>query len=87
MEASRDLRPACIVGAPLHRNQRLYNCAVVFSRGKILGVVPKSFLPNYRENYENRWFAPGAGVTGLQIDIGGEVAPFGTDHTTSPHRT
>ncbi len=79
VEASRDLRPVCIVGAPLRRNQRLYNCAVVFARGRILGVVPKSFLPNYREYYENRWFAPGAGVTGLEITLGGEDVPFGTD--------
>jgi len=79
VEASRDLRPACIVGAPLRRNNRLYNCAVVFARGRILGVVPKSFLPNYREYYESRWFAPGAGVTGLSITLGGEEIAFGTD--------
>jgi NAD+ synthase (glutamine-hydrolysing) len=66
VEASKALRPVFIVGAPLRRNNRLYNCAVVISRGKRLGVVPKSFLPNYREYYENRWFAPGAGVTGLE---------------------
>jgi NAD+ synthase (glutamine-hydrolysing) len=79
VEASRDLRPVCIVGAPIRRNSRLYNCAVVFARGRILGIVPKSFLPNYREYYENRWFAPGAGVTGLEIEMGGEQVPFGTD--------
>ncbi len=79
VEASRALRPVFVVGAPLRRNQRLYNCAVVISRGAILGVVPKSFLPNYREYYENRWFAPGAGVTGLEISVAGRVAPFGTD--------
>ena len=50
-----------IVGAPVRRNGRLYNCGVVISRGRILGVTPKSFLPNYREYYENRWFAPGVG--------------------------
>ena len=58
-EASKALRQVCIVGAPIRRNNRLYNCAVVIARGRILGVVPKSFLPNYREYYENRWFAPG----------------------------
>src|SRR5258705_85755 len=61
VEASRDMRMISVVGAPVRRNQRLYNCAVVIARGKILGVVPKSFLPNYREYYENRWFAPGVG--------------------------
>jgi NAD+ synthase (glutamine-hydrolysing) len=79
LEASRTLRPVCIVGAPVRRNQRLYNCGVVFARGRILGVVPKSFLPNYREYYENRWFAPGAGVTGLEVTLAGQKAPFGTD--------
>jgi NAD+ synthase (glutamine-hydrolysing) len=79
LEASRDMRQACIVGAPVRRNHRLYNCAVVISRGRILGVVPKSFLPNYREFYENRWFSPGAGVTGLDVDLAGQAAPFGTD--------
>jgi NAD+ synthase (glutamine-hydrolysing) len=79
VEASRDLRPVCMVGAPLRRNSRLYNCAVVIARGQILGVVPKSFLPNYREYYENRWFAPGVGLAGLEIQVGEHEAPFGTD--------
>jgi NAD+ synthase (glutamine-hydrolysing) len=79
VEASKALRPVFVVGAPLRRNQRLYNCAVVISRGAILGVVPKSFLPNYREYYENRWFAPGAGLAGLDIAIAGITAPFGVD--------
>ena len=63
--ASRDLAPVLAVGAPIRRNGRLYNCALAISRGRILGVVPKSFLPNYREYYEKRWFAPGAGLRGL----------------------
>src|SRR5258708_1413948 len=79
LEASRDMQLVCIVGAPVRRNQRLYNCAVVFSRGAILGVVPKSFLPNYREYYENRWFSPGAGVTGLEVSLAGATVPFGVD--------
>src|SRR6185503_14118217 len=79
VDASRRMRAAYIVGAPIRRNQRLYNCAVVFARGRILGVVPKSFLPNYREYYENRWFSPGAGLTGLTVTLAGESAAFGTD--------
>jgi NAD+ synthase (glutamine-hydrolysing) len=78
-QASKDLAPVLIVGAPLAHSGALYNCAVVISRGKILGVTPKSFLPNYREFYENRWFAPGAGVTGLTMRVAGQDAPFGTD--------
>ncbi|MFL5295123.1 MAG: NAD(+) synthase [Phenylobacterium sp.] len=79
VEASRELAPVLIVGAPVRHNGALYNAAVVISRGKILGVTPKSFLPNYREYYENRWFQPGAGVTGLEVRLAGQTAPFGTD--------
>jgi len=77
--ASIGLAPVLIVGTPLHRGGRLYNCAVVIARGRILGVVPKSFLPNYREYYEKRWFAPGAGLAGLEIEVAGQTAPFGPD--------
>jgi NAD+ synthase (glutamine-hydrolysing) len=79
LRASKALAPVLIVGAPVQHNGALYNCAVVISRGKILGVVPKSFLPNYREYYENRWFAPGAGVVGLETELAGQTVPFGTD--------
>ena len=77
--ASKDLAPVLVVGAPVQHNGALYNCAVVIAQGRILGVVPKSFLPNYREYYENRWFSPGVGVTGLEIELAGQTAPFGTD--------
>src|SRR5580698_3957577 len=79
VEASKSLAPVLIVGAPVALSGALYNCAVVISRGTILGIVPKSFLPNYREFYENRWFAPGAGVTGLTTRLAGQAVPFGTD--------
>ncbi len=79
VEASATLRPVLLVGAALVRNGRLYNCALAIARGRVLGVVPKTFLPNYREFYEKRWFASGAGMTGLTIDLNGEDAPFGTD--------
>lgn len=78
-KASAKLAPVLLVGAALRRNGRLYNCAVVIARGKVLGVVPKSFLPNYREYYEKRWFAQGIGLTGLDIALGDERVPFGTD--------
>lgn len=79
VNASADLRPMLVVGAPLSREDRLFNCAVVVHRGRVLGVVPKSFLPNYREYYEKRWFSPGAGITGATMVVGGEAVPFGTD--------
>ena len=77
--ASTDLASVLLVGAALPRNGRLYNCAVAVAQGRILGVVPKTFLPNYREYYEKRWFASGAGLTGLTIDIAGQIVPFGVD--------
>jgi NAD+ synthase (glutamine-hydrolysing) len=77
--ASQSFAPVFLVGAPLRRRGRLYNAAIVVSRGRVLGVVPKIFLPNYREYYEKRWFASGWGVAGLDIEIAGQTAPFGTD--------
>jgi NAD+ synthase (glutamine-hydrolysing) len=78
-EASAELRPLLLLGAALRRNGRVYNCAVAVHRGRVLGVVPKTFLPNYREYYEKRWFAAGAGLVGLSIVIAGGTVPFGTD--------
>ncbi|AWB20516.1 NAD(+) synthase [Methylobacterium currus] len=79
VEASRGLMPVLVVGAPLRHRNRIYNTAAVIHRGRLLGVVPKSYLPNYREFYEKRHFASGAGVTGETIRTGGIEAPFGTD--------
>ena len=77
--ASADLHPVLVLGAPLKRADKLYNCAVVIAHGQILGVVPKSFLPNYREFYEKRHFAHGRGCTDLWMALAGEEVPFGTD--------
>jgi NAD+ synthase (glutamine-hydrolysing) len=77
--ASEALRPVLLVGAALVREGRLFNCALAIARGRVLGVVPKIFLPNYREYYEKRWFASGAGLTGLTIELNGESVPFGPD--------
>lgn len=76
---SATLHPVLLVGAALRRNGRLYNCAVAVHRGRVLGVVPKQFLPNYREYYEKRWFASGIGLTGMEISVAGSTVPFGTD--------
>ena len=66
--ASADLLPVIIVGAPLRHRDRLFNTAVVIHRGRVLGVVPKVHLPNYREFYERRQFASGRGIAGLEIE-------------------
>ncbi len=79
VEASRDLRPLLLVGAPVHWRHRLYNCALVIGNGRLLGIVPKVHLPNYREFYEHRQFASGATVTGETTRLGAHEAPFGSD--------
>ena len=73
------LATVLLVGAPIRRSGRLYNCALAIARGEILGAVPKTFLPNYREYYEKRWFASGADLAGLKAEIAGQHVPFGTD--------
>jgi NAD+ synthase (glutamine-hydrolysing) len=77
--ASRNLAPVFVVGAPLRRQGRLYNCAVAIHRGQLLGIVPKVFLPNYREFYERRHFTSGEDVRGGTIVVAGHEAPFGID--------
>ncbi len=77
--ASRGLSPVALIGAPLRHNGRLYNCALVIADGVLLGVVPKSYLPNYREFYEKRWYAHGRNIRGQTITVGSLSAPFGTD--------
>ena len=79
VEASRKLFPVLIVGAPLRLSGRLYNTAVVVHRGAILGVVPKTYLPNYREFYEKRHFVSGINVIDHEIALAGQTVPFGTD--------
>ncbi|MFC9932397.1 NAD(+) synthase [Streptomyces sp. NPDC127190] len=77
--ASAELLPVLVVGAPLRHRNRIYNCAVVVHRGRVLGAVPKSYPPNYREFYERRQIAGGDDERGGTIRIGGESVPFGVD--------
>ncbi|OIK28056.1 NAD(+) synthase [Streptomyces malaysiense] len=76
---SADLLPVLVVGAPLRHRNRIYNCAVVVHRGKILGVAPKSYPPNYREFYERRQIAAGDDERGGTVRVGGADVPFGVD--------
>ncbi len=64
-----------VIGAPIRSGDRLYNCAIVLGEGRVLGVVPKTYLPNYREYYEKRWFSP---ADDHLPDLGGEWGAFGT---------
>ena len=68
-----------IAGLPLIYNSRLYNCAALLGGGRVIGIVPKTYLPNSNEFYEQRWFASGANITGKEILLGETPIPFGTD--------
>jgi NAD+ synthase (glutamine-hydrolysing) len=76
--ASADLLPVLVVGAPLRQRHRVYNTALVIHRGTVLGVVPKSYLPTYREFYERRQMAAGDDVHGA-IRLADADVPFGPD--------
>jgi NAD+ synthase (glutamine-hydrolysing) len=79
VEASRAWPIVAVVGAPLLIEQRLFNCGVVVSRGRIAGVVPKTYLPGYREFYELRQFSPADRALGDVVDLGGQRdVPFGS---------
>lgn len=78
-EATAGTRLMAIVGVPLMHQGRLYNCAAACANGEVKAVVPKSYLPNYNEFYEKRWFASGKNVRCEDICICGESVPFGTD--------
>jgi NAD+ synthase (glutamine-hydrolysing) len=79
LEASRELTLTCAVGLPLRVDDRLFNCAVLLRRGQLLGAVPKSYLPNYREFYERRQFAPASQAVAKTIRLLGQEIPFGAD--------
>ncbi|MBW8302918.1 MAG: NAD(+) synthase [Brevundimonas sp.] len=75
-EAADEAGLIAVAGAPLRNGDALYNCAVVLGSGGVLGVVPKTYLPNYREYYEKRWFAPAASRSEDAIVLGGETVDF-----------
>jgi NAD+ synthase (glutamine-hydrolysing) len=79
IEASRALLPLLLIGAPLRHQGRVYNTALAIHRGRLLGVVPKTYLPNYREFYEPRQFASGDGWAGGSVRCAGQTVPFGPD--------
>jgi NAD+ synthase (glutamine-hydrolysing) len=89
LEASRGLRSVLIVGLPVRIDGALHNCAVAVCAGRILGATAKTYLPNYREFYEKRQFAPATDALRDEIDLCGERVPFGTNlvfgSTALPH--
>ena len=79
LEASRELSVVSVVGLPVAYGSSLFNCAAVVHRGRLLGLIPKSYLPNYREFYELRQFAPASHAAGDTINFAGQNdVPFGT---------
>ena len=76
LEESKSLPLLAAVGLPVAVEGKLYNCAAVFSQGKLLGLVPKLHIPNYSEFYEQRHFTSGAGTAG-EVTLCGQTVPFG----------
>jgi NAD+ synthase (glutamine-hydrolysing) len=78
LEVSRSLPVIAVVGAPLQIDHLLYNCAIVLHRGRVLGVIPKTYLPNYREFYERRQFSPADAAVRGEIELLDQARiPFG----------
>ena len=77
--ASATLSPLVLAGAPIEVNGAVHGCAVAIHRGKVLGIVPKTYLPNYREYYEKRQFASAADAMVDAVTLNGETIPFGAD--------
>ena len=67
------------VGLPIRFRNNLYNCAAVISGGKVVAMIPKTYIPNYSEFYEGRWFTSGRDIKGETVTINGKEIPFGTD--------
>jgi NAD+ synthase (glutamine-hydrolysing) len=76
VEESATLRPVIVVGAPLQAEHGLFNTAIVIHRGRVLGVVPKSFLPEYREYYEKRQFRAARDLLREEVELFGKTVPF-----------
>jgi NAD+ synthase (glutamine-hydrolysing) len=72
-------RGVAVVGLPVALDGQLFNAAAVIHAGKLLGVVPKSYLPNYKEFYDARYYSPAANTVTRQVTLAGQTAPFGTD--------
>ncbi len=79
VSASQSIDVFTVVGLPIAADNQIFNCAVAIYRGKILGVVPKTFLPNYGEFYEKRWFSSAFELISKEITLCGQKVPIGAD--------
>ena len=76
---TKDIDIVSILGMPLRHDNQLFNCAIVIAKGKILGVIPKTYIPNYQEFYEARWFSSSKELITEEIEILGQLVPITTD--------
>ena len=79
LEATQTISTVAIIGLVVFHQNRLYNCAIVLQNGELLGVIPKSYLPNNKEFYEKRQFVSGQKIQNSHVELLGETIPFGTD--------
>ena len=79
LNETKDIDINSIIGMPLRHDNQLFNCAVVITKGKILGVIPKTYIPNYQEFYEARWFSSSKELITEEIEILGQLVPITTN--------
>ena len=79
LEETKELDIISILGMPIKQDNQLFNCAVVIQKGKILGIVPKTYIPNYQEFYEARWFSSSKDLKNNEIEILGQNVPITTN--------
>ena len=79
LEETKELDIISILGMPIKQDNQLFNCAVVIQKGKILGIVPKTYIPNYQEFYEARWFSSSKDLKNNEIEILDQNVPISTN--------
>lgn len=79
LSETKSLNIISIIGMPISTNNALFNCGVVINRGKLLGIIPKTYIPNYKEFYECRWFSSSLNLDINEIELLGEKVPIGCD--------
>ncbi len=79
LEETKNIDMLITLGIPVSSDNQIFNCAAVIHKGKILGVSVKTYLPNYSEFYEKRWFAPADNITSDEITLCGQTVPWGNN--------
>ena len=79
LQETKSLDIISLIGMPIRVDNQVFNCAVVLSKGKILGIIPKTYVPNYSEFYEKRWFQSSTNLISKEVSILKQVVPIGTD--------